>query len=149
MSEENMDLSKKKSLVARTLGIGEGRVMFNTQRLDDIKEAITKQDIRDLVSDKAIFIREIKGRKVNTVRKRRRAGSIRMKPNNRKREYMIITRKSRAYISEMRKQSKITNEEFMKLRKEIRSKNFKSKAHLKEHIETMKKGKIKKSGELK
>ena len=134
-----MDLSKKKALTARTLGIGEGRVMFNSQRIDEIKEAITKQDIRDLVANKAIFIREIKGRKVNSGRRRRRAGSIRMKPNARKREYIIITRKARAHISELRKQGKVSNEEFMKLRKEIRSKNFKNKAHLKERINLMKK----------
>ncbi|MGV8142546.1 MAG: 50S ribosomal protein L19e [Candidatus Pacearchaeota archaeon] len=135
-----MDLTKKRELAARTLGIGVGRVMFNIQRIDEIKEAISKQDIRDLVADKAIFIRDIKGRKANTARKRRRAGSIRMKPNNRKREYIIITRKSRAYVAELRKQGKLTNEEFLKLRREIRSKQFKNKAHLKERITLMKNG---------
>ncbi len=135
-----MDLTKKRELAARTLGIGVGRVMFNVQRIEDIKEAISKQDIRDLVADKAIFIREIKGRKANTGRKRRRAGSIRMKPNNRKREYIIVTRKSRAYVGELRKQGKLTSEEFLKLRKEIRSKQFKNKSHLKERIALMKNG---------
>ena len=134
-----MDLSKKRALVARTLGIGKGRVMFNTGRINEIKEAITKQDIRDLVANKSIFIREIKGRKVNTARKRRRGGSIRMRPNTRKRDYIILTRKLRAYISEIRKHGSINNEEFVKIRKGIRSKIFKNKAHLKEHIQIMQK----------
>ena len=43
-----MNLQKKKELAARTLTIGKDRIMFNTSRLDEIKEAITKQDIKDL-----------------------------------------------------------------------------------------------------
>lgn len=134
-----MDLSKKKALVARTLGIGKGRVMFNTGYINEIKEALTKQDIRDLVANKSIFIREIKGRKVNTSKKRRRAGSIRMRPNNRKRQYIILTRKLRSYVAEIRKHGSISEEEYSKLRKGIRSKIFKNKANLKEHIVIMQK----------
>ena len=132
-----MDLSKKKSLAARVLGVGVGRVMFNVQRLDEIKEAITKQDMRDLAADKAIYVREIKGRQVNVGRKRRRAGSIRMRPNQRKRDYIRITRKMRAYANELRKQGKITRDEFLSLRKEIRGKQFKTKSHIKERIDFM------------
>ncbi len=129
-----MDLSKKRALAARVLGVGMGRIMFNAQRLDEIKEAITKQDMRDLAADKAIYIREIKGRHVNSGRRRRRAGSIRMKPNQRKKEYMRIARKMRAYVGELKKQEKLTNEEVLRLRKEIRGKTFKTKAHIKERI---------------
>ncbi len=132
-----MDLSKKRTLAAKVLGVGIGRVMFNIQRLDEIKEAITKQDMRDLVADKAIYVREIKGRHVNSGRRRRRAGSIRMKPNQRKQEYMRIARKMRAYVGELRKQEKVTSEEFLNLRKEIRGKTFKTKAHIKERIDSL------------
>ena len=135
-----MDLSKKKSLAARTLGVGEGRIRFNVKNIDEIKEAITKQDIRDLVSNKAIFVNEIRGKKAKKPRKRARAGSIRMRPNNRKREYIILTRKLRAYLSEIRKHETINKEEFLTLRKGVRSKIFRSKAHLKEYIQLMKKG---------
>lgn len=134
-----MDLSKKKALAARTLGVGEGRILFNVNRISEIKEAITKQDIRDLVANNSIFVKEIKGRKVKEKRKRRRAGSIRMRPNNRKREYIILTRKLRSYLAEIRKHGSINNEEFLELRKGVRSKIFKNKAHLKEHIGIMKK----------
>lgn len=132
-----MDLTKKKELAARTLGVGVGRIRFNSASIGEIKEAITKQDIRDLVAAKAIFINPIKGRKANTPRKRRRAGSIRMRPNNRKREYIVLTRKLRSYLSEIRKQGKITNEEFTTLRKGVRSKLFRNKNNLKEHIQIM------------
>lgn len=135
-----MDLWKKKELAARTLGVGVGRIRFNSGSIGEIKEAITKQDIRDLVAANAIFVNPIKGRKANAPRKRRRAGSIRMRPNNRKREYIILTRKLRSYLSEIRKQGKITDEEFATLRKGVRSKVFKNKNNLKEHIQLMQKG---------
>lgn len=135
-----MNLGKKRALAARTLNVGKGRIMFNLSNLNEIKEAITKQDIRDLVANKSIFIREIKGRKVNPTRKRRRAGSVRMRPNNRKREYIILTRKLRSYLSEIRKHGKVTKEEFIVLRKGIRSKIFRNKSHMKEHLQLMQKG---------
>ena len=71
-----MNLSKKKALAARTLDVGKGRILFNMQGLDEIKEAITKQDIRDLHKEGIISIKEIKGRKTLVRRKtRKRMGS--------------------------------------------------------------------------
>jgi large subunit ribosomal protein L19e len=130
-----MKLDNKKAFVARTLGIGKARIVFNNQRLNEIKEAITKQDIRDLANDGAIFIKPINGRaKVERRTSRRRAGSIRKKAINHKREYMIITRKLRAYLAELRKQEVITRDAWVTLRKRVRARDFRSKAHLKEEL---------------
>ena len=131
-----MKLDKKIELAAKTLKVGKSRIVLNKERLSDIKEAITKQDIRDLHNEGAISIREIKGRKTIIKRKtRRRMGSIKKKVNTRKRDYMTITRKLRAYLSELRKQGKLTRESWLKLRKEIRAKAFRSKAHMKERMQ--------------
>lgn len=130
-----MNIRKKKILAANAMNVGKDRIVFNTARLDEIKEAITKQDIRDLVSAGAIIVKDIKGRKAVVKRKtRRRAGSVKKKVKNSKTAYVIITRKLRNYISELRDQEKITEEQFWKLRKEIRARAFKSKSHLKEHL---------------
>jgi len=130
-----MQLEGKRELAARTLKVGKARIIFNRERLGEIKEAITKQDIRDLLSNKAIRIKEIKGKKKKPTRKtRRRAGSIKKTVNVRKRNYMTLTRKLRAYISELKKQEVLNSKECDKLRKEIRNSLFKSKAHLKERI---------------
>ena len=53
-----MNLRKKKELIARTLKVGKDRITFVESRLEEIKEIITKQDVRDLVADKAIIIKE-------------------------------------------------------------------------------------------
>ncbi|MEK6855586.1 MAG: 50S ribosomal protein L19e [Nanoarchaeota archaeon] len=130
-----MNLSKKKALAAETLGVGKGRIIFNTARLDEIKEALTKQDIRDLYVAGAISIREIIGsKKVVPKENRRRAGSIKKKVNKSKEVYMAITRKLRRYIKELLSHEKITKLQYLKLRQEIRAHSFKSKAHLKERL---------------
>ena len=135
-----MKLGKKKSLAARTLKIGKSRIVFLRSRLEEIKEAITKQDIKDLVKEEAIIIKEISGkRKSEKKKKTRGTGKIRKKVNVRKRTYVIMTRKLRRYVAEMKKQGKLTKEEATEIRKKIRNRQFKSKAHLKEQIMGIKK----------
>ncbi len=134
-----MKLENKKAFAANVLGVGEGRIIFNKSRLSEIKEAMTREDIKGLFAEGAILIREIKGRKAVERRKtRRRAGSRKQPSIDKKGRYMIIARKLRSYVSELRKAEKLTQEQFETLRKEIRASNFKDKAHLKERIKLLK-----------
>ncbi len=130
-----MKLNTKKLLAVKTLGVGKGRIVFNRERLEEIKDAITKQDIRDLIESGAIIIRENNGRRtVLRRRTRRRAGSVRKKVNQSKREYVIRTRKLRAYLVELLLHGKISKEQYKILRTQIKASIFRSKAHLKEHL---------------
>ena len=130
-----MKLEKKKAFAGKVLGVGQARIVFNTARLAEIKEAITRQDIRELVAQKAIIIREILGRRtVVKSTSRRRAGSVRKHARKKKREYIIITRKLRAYLAHLRIQGKLKQEDFEQLRREIRARAFKSLAQMKERI---------------
>jgi large subunit ribosomal protein L19e len=135
-----MNLKNKKQLAIRTLKIGKERIIFLESRKDEIKEAITKQDIRDLITNGAIIIKEIKGRRKIQKRKRQRnSGSIKKKVNKRKQEYVKITRKLRAYGKEMLNQEKISKEELKDIRKKIKNRYFKSQANLKNYIGVLKK----------
>ena len=130
-----MKLENKKQLASRTLQVGKNRIVFNTTRLQEIKEAITKQDIKDLLQDKAITIKQIKGTKKIVKRKtRRRLGSVKRKVNTRKKDYMTLTRKLRTYLAHLKKTKQIKQEDFENLRKQIRAKQFKSLNQLKERI---------------
>jgi large subunit ribosomal protein L19e len=131
-----MNLESKKKLAAKALNVGTGRIKFDESRLDEIKEAITKQDIRDLHAEGAIKLREIHGRKTKEKKKqtRRKAGKRRMKVKGGKQEYVILTRKLRRYINELREQEKIDEDKYTSLRKRIKMKHFKSKRHLKEGL---------------
>ena len=133
-----MNLRNKKELASRTLGVGKERIVFVQSRLEEIKEAITKQDIKDLKSDGAILVKEISGRKTVRKKARRSTGNVRKKVNTRKQDYVILTRKLRNYVSELKKQGKLTKEEVTEIRKKIRNKVYRSKAHLREIIGGMK-----------
>tara|TARA_Y100000310_G_scaffold265631_1_gene276761 strand:- start:3804 stop:4205 length:402 start_codon:yes stop_codon:yes gene_type:complete len=131
-----MQLAKKKELAARVLRVGKNRVIFLEERLSEVKEAITRQDISDLKKSGAIQIKEISGRKKIVKRKnRRRIGKIKKKVNNRKQEYVIITRKLRIFAKHLLKTKKIDKEKYQKIRKMIRARKFKSKRNLKESFE--------------
>ena len=129
-----MNLSKKKKLAKRTLNVGGDRIVFLESRLEEIKDAITKQDIRDLVKSGAIIVKEIKGRKTVQRTKSRSTGNIRKKARKKKREYIILTRKLRGYLKGLKAEGKILGEHVTDMRKKIRNREFRSRAHLKEHI---------------
>ncbi|MBI2452596.1 hypothetical protein HYV50_06005 [Candidatus Pacearchaeota archaeon] len=130
-----MKLEKKKMLASRALGVGKNRIVFDQERLEEIKQAITKQDMKDLHRSGAIMIEEKKGRrKIKKRPTRRRAGSVKKKARDRKREYIISTRKLRKYLKVLKAKGQILTEEYKDLRKEIRARIFRSLAHMKEII---------------
>jgi len=130
-----MNLKKKKELAARTLGVGIARISLNPERVDEIKEAITKQDIRDLVANSSIKIKPKKGRrKAKPGTARRGAGKVKKKINKRKHEYMRLTRKLRKHLKEMRARNLVNDKLYEKARKQIKAKSYRSLAHFKELI---------------
>ena len=129
-----MNLAKKKALAAKALKVGKKRIVFLTPRLDEIKEAITKQDIKDLQKEGAITIKDVKGRKrANKKKKSRGIGKIKKKVKLRKQVYATMTRKLRKYTNELKKAGKLNAEDVNEIRKKIRNRFFKSKAHLREY----------------
>jgi len=128
-------MKNKKLLAARVFNVGVNKIKFNPNRINEISEAITRQDMIDLHNAGAIIISENHGRKKVEKRKRRRnAGKVKKVVFNRKRDYIIITRKLRNYAVELRKQNKISEEKHQEIRRKIKTRNFKSKAQLKEYL---------------
>lgn len=132
-----MNLDKKKKLAVRTFGIGKSRIIFLESRLDDIKDAITKQDIRDLVRDGAIVIKEIGGRRRKKAHGGRGIGKIRKQAISKKRDYIVLTRKLRKYIMEMKNTKKLSKNVLEDMRKRIRNRDFRSREHLKEYLKEL------------
>jgi len=130
-----MNLGRKKELSAKVLNVGKSRVIFVDGHLNEIKEAITRQDIVDLHKAGAIQIREIKGRKKIVKRKhRRKKGKVKKSINTRKQDYVILTRKLRTFAKHLLKTKKIDSDKYRKIRKMIRARGFKSKRHLNESL---------------
>jgi large subunit ribosomal protein L19e len=104
-------------------------------RMEEIKEAITKQDIKDLQKEGAIVIKEKKGRRKKEKRKKKRTGGkIKKKVYRRKKEYVTMSRKLRKHVAEMKKNGELQKEEIADIRKKIRNREFKSLANLKKYI---------------
>ena len=127
----DMDLKTKKKLAARVLGVGTGKVLFEESRLSEIKDVLTRQDIRDLIKSGAIKQKESGGRrKVEKRKTKRRAGKIKKKINLRKRNYALLSRKLRKTLAGLKKAGVIKPEQYIKLRKDVKAKIFRSRAHL-------------------
>ncbi len=135
-----MNLRTKKTLASSALKVGRDRVVFLKSRINEIKEAITKQDIKDLKQEGAILVKDVCGRKKNVKRKHKRGtGKIRKKVNVRKQEYVIMTRKLRKIVAGKKEQGEIDRLETKDIRNKIRNRIFKSGAHLKKYIKELRK----------
>ncbi len=129
-----MNLKKKKSLAVKALKLGRERIVFLQSRLEEIKDAITKQDIRDLKKEGAIVVKEIKGRKkVKRKSKKRGVGKVKKKVNKRKQEYVKMTRKLRKHVAVKKKSGELSKEEIKDIRNKIRNRKFSSLRNLKEY----------------
>ena len=60
-NKEPVKLKSKKRLVSRITGGGLKRIHCDSEHLDDITEAITRDDIRSLMTANTIKIKSIKG----------------------------------------------------------------------------------------
>jgi large subunit ribosomal protein L19e len=130
-----MNLRNKKKLIARTFGVGIDRIKITSG--EEIKEAITKQDIKDLVNQGLIIIKDKKGVRGRNKKKTRKGAGSR-KFTVKKDNYLIITRKLRGYIKNLKKKGKISKEEHYKFGKKIKSRIFKDLSHLKQEIRMIK-----------
>jgi large subunit ribosomal protein L19e len=72
-----MNLRSKKELVARTLGVGVSRIKLMPEAAERISDAITRDEIRSLIKEKAIIVLQKRGVSRARVKrdKRRGAGS--------------------------------------------------------------------------
>ncbi len=103
------ELKLQKKLAAEVAGVGKNRVRFDSESLSDIKEAITKADIRGLIRDRAINILP----KIGTARHRARKRHIQRKKGRqrgvgkRKGKAGARTPKKRMWINKIRLQRSI------------------------------------------
>ena len=135
-------LKTQRRLAAEILGIGENKILFDAGRLEDISKAITRQDIADLIKDKAI-IKRITGKSARKkIERNKGIGRTRVRVKARKKKYMAKIRKLRRYLSEIKDKKVITIVEYQKLRRLSKSGHFKTRRHLKEHLTVVMKRKL-------
>ncbi|MBI3026799.1 50S ribosomal protein L19e [Candidatus Woesearchaeota archaeon] len=139
-------LKVQRRLAANVLKCGRNRVRFDPERLDEVKEAITKNDIRVLANNGAIS----KSRALNTskfwARKRKKQKSygkqkgfgsrkgkktVRLNP---KRTWINKIRLQRSFIKLLRDNGKINPPDFHELYMKSKGGFFRSLRHLKLYV---------------
>ncbi len=145
-----MKLTTQKRLAAEVMKCSPKRAVFDTERLPEIKEAITKIDIRSLVKDKAIT--KIPKRSVSRGRarfaqiqkrsgRRRGHGSRKGKENarnNKKLSWISHVRAQRLLLKKMKDKEAFEVKDYRNLYNKVKGGFFRSRKHLKLYIEERK-----------
>lgn len=145
-----MNLTSKRRMAASLLKVGENRVSMDNNNLKEIKEAITKADIRGLINHGIISAKRktshshVRSRDIkNQKRKGRRAGhgsrkgvaTSRQQP---KRQWMGRVRLQRAFLLELKSKNLIINQTYRLLRNKIKGGYFRSRRHIKLYLDEQK-----------
>jgi len=137
-----MKLDTQKRLAASVLKRSAKHIYFDTSKLSDIKEAITKADIRSLIKSgviKGTPVRGIsKGRirhRLSQKRKGRRSGfgSRKGTPNSRmskKSRWIQKIRVQRKILAELKEEKQISNTNYRLLYRKAKGGVFRNKSHL-------------------
>ena len=144
-----VNLRKKRELIARVLDVGSNRIRFEPDKLDDISDAITREDMRSLIKNGTIWTIKVKGisrsraeKKLKTRRKHgTAAGSKKGKKTARvgkKEVYVKKTKAMRRHLKILKARNDINRETFWALYKRIKGGNVRSLSHLRDLVKQAK-----------
>ena len=142
-----MQIKIQKRLAAQILKSSENDIWLDSNRLDEIKEAITKADIKSLIKDKAIKARKIRGISRYRVRKRKKQkskgrrsgfGSIKGRKGARlsqKKGWINHIRVQRVFLQNLRDKDVIDKSSYRSLYMKSKGGFFRSKRHIKVYMQ--------------
>jgi len=142
-----LNLRSQRRMAAEVLGVGEGRVWIDPERLEDVEAAITREDIRRLIHEGAI--RKLKEKGVSRARarilhekrkkgRRRGAGSRSGSKKARaklKKVWVMKVRALRRRLRELKEKRVITTRVYRQLYLKAKSGVFRSISDLHRYIE--------------
>ncbi len=142
-----MQLAVQKRLAADIMGCSPKRVWFDETKLDDIKEAITKADIRSLINKGLIQEKPANNNSKGRIRKvkiqkskgrQRGYGSRKGKSTARlskKDAWMARVRVQRVFLKALRDKALVSKSAYSKLYMKCKGGYFRSKRHIKLYLE--------------
>jgi large subunit ribosomal protein L19e len=137
-----MDLKNKKRLASQILKCSPKRIKFDESRLEEIKEAITNNDIRSLIKDSAIIKENARGNsRVRSNRnkaqkkkgKQKGHGSRKGKRTarlNGKLEWMNKVRAQRKLIRKLKETGKLNVTDYHEIYLKVKGGFFRSRRHI-------------------
>jgi len=144
-----VNLRAKKRLAARVTGVGIHRIRFDTDHLDDIADAITRENIRSLITANTIRIKSFtgtsKGRAHEKKAQKNKRGTTQGSKQGRKgarvgkkEVYVAHVRALRRLLKIAKDRKDLTNPEFWTLYKKVGGNTVRNKAHLRLLMEEIK-----------
>ncbi len=133
----------QRRLASDLLKAGKSRIKFKEGSITEIKEAITREDVKNLISKGVITVKKKKGvsrgraKKVHEQRKKgRKRGFGKRKGTKKsrtpkKRSWINKIRPQRAFLKLLKEGGKITNAHYRKLYRLAKAGFFRSRRHLK------------------
>jgi large subunit ribosomal protein L19e len=140
------DLKAQKRMAADVLDVGKSRVWFDPEQQDEIAEAITREDIRDLVDQGTIRATDAKGNSKGRARERaaKRAYGHRKGPGSRKGkaggrkkekdEWVSRIRAQRRRLKELRDDGPLTPTQYREVYNKASGGEFEDVARLEAYI---------------
>ncbi|MCL4343984.1 MAG: 50S ribosomal protein L19e [Nitrososphaerota archaeon] len=130
-----MNLNNKKEMVSRIAGVGKGRVRFNPEKLEDIEDAVTRAEIRSLISQGTIKLNYIKGQTRRSKTRKSGPGSRKGKKSARmgkKEKWVKQVRALRKYLKKVK--PNISKKLYWDAYKKVKGGEIKSVARLKAYL---------------
>jgi len=144
-----VNLKAKKRLAARVIGVGIHRIKFDSDHLDDVADAITRENIRSLVTANTIRVKSFtgtsRGRAHAKKAQRNKRGTTQGSKHGRKgarvgkkEVYVVKVRSLRRLLKIAKDRKDLTNPEFWTLYKKVGGNTVRNKAHLRTLMEEIK-----------
>jgi large subunit ribosomal protein L19e len=138
-----VNIRKKRELVARILGVGVNRVRFEPDKLEDVADSITRDNIKALVKSGAIWTVRPKGTSRGRAEEKRSVWKVHGKgPGSKKGRktarvgkkevYVKRVRSMRYHLKVMKERKDITNDVYWQMYKKVNGGQIRSLAHLRE-----------------
>lgn len=147
-------MKMQKRLASKILKVGASRIIVQPDKTKDIKEAITRDDVKLLIKKGIISVKPKKGvsraraKKIHSQKKKGRKKGAGMKigrktaRNPSKRAWINKIRPQRALLKVLKEGKKVSNEQFRKLYGLAKAGFFRSTRHLKIYVSKMKGEKV-------
>ena len=144
-----VNLKAKKRLASRVTGVGIHRIKFDTDHLDDVADAITRENIRSLITANTIRIKSFTGTSKGRAHKKKAQknkrgttqGAKKGKKGARvgkKEVYVAKVRALRRLLKIAKDRKDLSNPEFWILYKKVGGNTVRNKAHLRTLMEEIK-----------
>ena len=144
-----VNLKAKKRLASRVIGVGVHRIKLDPDHLDDVADAITRENIRSLITANTIKISSFtgtsRGRAHTKKAQKNKRGTTQGSKQGRKgarvgkkEVYVAKVRSLRRLLKIAKDRKDLTNPEFWALYKKVGGNNVRNKAHLRTLMEEVK-----------